>query len=211
MTRLESQTLIENRLGQRTGLGTRIQGELRSAQRFFERRSFLPWFLRTSAVFVSSETQMIMPDGFLREVDDEGLFSIIKENKQCFLDKVDYAFIASQDGMTGPGQPKFYTIENDSNQANPVVNFWPPPDQAYVWRMVYNKTEPELLADSSENKWLIHAPDLITAKAGLDISKALRAPEATQLFGSDYIIAQRDLGYADAAQRMAGQAMVMGG
>ena len=211
MTRLEAQTLIENRLGQRTGLGTRIQGELRAAQRHFERKAFLPWFLRSTALFASSDTWFLMPEGFLREVDDEYLLSIVTENGQKGLTKVDYQFIATQEGMTGPGEPRFYTIETDSNQPRPTVNLFPQPDRSFLWRMVYFKQEPELLYDISENNWLIYAPDLITAKAGLDISKALRAPEATQLFGSDMIVATRDLAHADAAQRVAGFSLTMGG
>ncbi|HEX6824738.1 MAG TPA: hypothetical protein VF077_00365 [Nitrospiraceae bacterium] len=203
MTRLEAQTLIEQRLGKRTGLKDDIVGELRAAQRHFERKGFLPWFLRTTAIFPFGEKFMPLPTGFLREVDDEHLFALLKGTEQKGLKKRSYQQIAETPGMGGLGEPRFYTLEFDQNQPTAVANFWPQPDTTYMWRLCYNRTDLELVADNSENRWLTFTPELLVCKAGLEIAKMLRSVEGTQLFMTGLAEAQADMRIAHVAQMAA--------
>jgi hypothetical protein len=216
VTRIEAQSIIEGRLGQRTGLGPRIQSELRLSQSYFEKRPFLSWFLvaRPANTSISTATE-VTQTGFLRELDDEPYVSLrIYEGgvwRIVPLQKETYFTLKKNTDLLSPAQPRFYCITDNSNSVYPLVNYYPPPNKSYVVEYAYYKAEPVLVADETENRWLIHAPELLISHAGLQVAKALRATEAAQLFALSLKEAVQDLNYNSVARGMAAMDISLGG
>ena len=211
MTRLEAQKVIEGRLGGRTGIATQIVSELQQAQRELEGKPFLPWFLRAADTISTDIFTLQIPYGFLRELDDEPLLVIVEEQGVTSLVKKPYSALRAIAELNGLGKPQFYGLISDSNTSFDRAELFPRPEQVYTFNWTYYKADVNLSDDTVENAWLYYAPKLLIARAGLQVAKSLRSPEAVQLFASDLLEATKDYQFATVARDMANAEMTMGG
>ncbi len=181
MTGTAAAAIIANRLGQRTGLDTQILAEMALAQIRLEGGDHLPWFLSyfdTSLVTVAGTKTVALPTGFIRIVDEGGLWLVDSDGKDKYLTKDDYDALRVDDALDETGEPKYYAISGSN------VYLFPTPDGAYPLKAHYYKKDAAPAADV-ENLWLAHAADLLIAETGIPIARFLRDAEAVQLFIHD--------------------------
>jgi len=206
MTRGEAVALISQRLGSRSGLSTEIVAELNFQQQILERAPFLPTFLRKiTAVVATASNPLAVPTGFLREVPDDVALWVTVEGVETPLTKRTYGELLGDEELRGTGQPTRYALV--------ASNFYlfKSPDQAYAYTVVHYGADTILSSDASTNLWLTKAPQLLIARTGLQMAKALRAAEAVLLFAQDLQEAQAQLLHFDIAEEEAGQDAVMEG
>lgn len=181
MTRDEVVTLLGQRFGNRTDLGSRIVTEMQLAQSTkLERHHWLPWFLEGNVsplTVVVGTAEIALPAGFLGEIEDEVLW--IREpgaTTYGTLDRLGKDQIALQSDNV---RPQAYTID----EAN-LVLMPGPPDIAYElkWRAYLADT---VLTANVENKWLKYAPDLMIAVVGQALCHHTQRFDALSVYQQD--------------------------
>lgn len=207
MTRLEAQGIIENRLGQRTGLGSAIVEELKLAQVRHEQAPTLPWFLLASATPVTvADTQTVaVPTGYIRDWDEGGLFYTDSEGEQHEIQKKDYNMLKRDPDFAVTGAPQYYALVGSS------YYLFPTPDAVYNLSTFYYKNAALLAADNTENSWLLYAPEVLLNAAGIQMARFYRDEAAISIFSMDYAEAVRRMEEADVARREAAVRRFIGG
>lgn len=187
MTRDEAVGFIQEQLGFRSDLATRIIANLKFAQQTLEKGPTKPWFLVTEDAYIrtiSGDDRVPVPSDFLQETD-QAVLHYIPDNvsvtdPEVDLKKDDYDtlrtnFKDTTTGSTQTGPPKAYCLMGD------YFRIFPTPDDDYLLRQIYYA--PDTTLDSNiENNWLKHFPLLLAGRAGLLFSTALRDSSATGTF-----------------------------
>ena len=201
MTPNAAATLVQARLGNRSGLDTQFHLELQAAQIEMEQDPTLsPWFLRSYADSVdlspTTSNSILLSASFLRPADGvDNLFyeAATGEWKPLLLlqDKVLYLTAAEQAAANLPtGAPTSAFFE--TQQPSKYLRFDPYPDVNYTIRY-FGYFAAASTSGNVENVWMISAPDLMIAKAGLRIARYLRDPAAVKLWEQDLQEATRRL------------------
>lgn len=184
MLRSELVTLIENRLGSRTGLTARIVAEANLVQSHtLEKGDFLPWFL-INAQYVSTavgDESVEVPSGFLREYDEGGIWVENDDGSWTQLEKDSYDTLAADTDLTEDlGVPTHYAL------AGGDIYLFPAVETAGRIKVLgyYADTLLSAVTDTT-NLWLTHAADLMAALAGRNVAAFLRDGEMLQLFAAE--------------------------
>lgn len=178
MKRDEAVLRIQRNLGFRKDLDAVIIDALQDSQEELEREPFLPWFLReddfTSLATTADVEKVALPAGFLREVEDDGLYYYdTTEATYTSLGKEDIEFLRRV--LPGTGAPQAYWLSKDS------IFIFPTPDAIYTLRLIYYKADTKL-ATNVENAWLKHAFDLVIGVAGQKVAAPIRDANAFNIF-----------------------------
>lgn len=194
MIRNEAVQIVQNRLGQRSGLEGPIAAELQLKQLELEHSPILPWFLvkeKSDLVTVAAQRTLAVPTDFLREHADSNslgsLWLTTKDGNEVQLRKGYYDVLRGDSWLDDNGQPSDYALVGGS------FYFFPCPDDAYPLRLFYYAKDDLLTDQDDTNKWLENAPDLLIAAAGVAIAKFLRDQAAIQLYMQDLAEARQRL------------------
>src|SRR3990167_5468205 len=184
---------IQLYLGFRGDKSAEIITAIQDAQQELEQGTFLPWFLLSDPLSLSTvandeKIALTSVTGFLREDEESSLFyynsTADADERWVELDKLSLRELreAFQDET---GAPEAYALDDTYLRIGPI------PDAVYSLRMSYYKAETVLSTDV-ENQWLKYAHQLMIGKAGQKIALALRDKEAF-----DYFTSQEAMGLAD--------------
>ncbi|HSW65363.1 MAG TPA: hypothetical protein VLH56_18950 [Dissulfurispiraceae bacterium] len=201
-------TIIQDRLGNRTGLATRIINEMQLVQRTeLESGEVLPWFLLRSVALNLAPfgASCAVPDGFIREHDEGGIFGTSTDGQPFRMEKADYATLVQQEWESS-GQPKAYALVGET------IYVFPSPDLNYSLRLVayYQDTLPTAV-DTTETLWMAHAPDAMIAAAGRRLCRYLRDKEMLMIFDVDLKEALRRIIISNTAREQTAFEQIMGG
>jgi hypothetical protein len=164
-------------------IDTLLEDSLDLAQRELEEDPTLyPWFLvEHNATLVTSAgvAYVALPNDFLRWVEDTTVLKLSDSTYSGFeLD--DYnalrlAYAVDEDAMP-----------QGASLVGTRVYFVPTPDAAYTYYYSYYKkaAEPSGLLDSATNEWLTQQPQLLIAKAGVELAQALEHAGGIQYFSA---------------------------
>jgi hypothetical protein len=178
MRRDEAVFLIQSRFGGMEGEEDRIIAELQFAQELYERSVKKPWFLVTTGlrdVTEQGSTSLVGLDPqFLQEYEPGSVWMKPSPTTVKLLQKLSFDI-----GMNrrGTGMPTHYDLIGDQ------LHVFPVPDQTYELIIRYYGKDERLHGDI-ENKFLQYAPDLLIARAGLNIAKYAE-PSMLQVFQMD--------------------------
>jgi hypothetical protein len=171
---------VQLKLGFRSDQATNIVNAFQDNQAKLELRPLLPWYLRTeisSNSTVSGEERVVTPSDFIREDEESALWyfdaSADDEDKWTEIIKDDLSVLRHK--FPGVGTPKAYAIHGD------YFRIFPTPDAVYTLKLAYYQKQ-AVLTSNIENKWLLHASDLMIGMAGKDIATALRDADAVAIF-----------------------------
>ena len=186
MQRIKASARIQRALGFRSDLATPIVEELQDAQRKFEQGiilpsggTYFPWFLTTeiSSIYTTiNEERVAIPDDFIQEVEEDALwyYNSVNDPAWILLNKDDLDFLRNSD--LGTGAPQSYALDAS------YFRIFPTPDAAYQMKMMYIGKDATLDDDTTENKWLKNAPELLMGEAGMVIAAAARDKDAIAIF-----------------------------
>ena len=212
MTRGEAITIIQNRLGQRTGLSTQIAAELQLKQVELEHAEVLPWFLlktSTGLVTVAGTQTVTPPTDFLRESGDSNstgsIWLTTTDGSVEQLIKDYYDVLKGSTWLAATGQPTHYALMGS------LFYLFPKADLAYALTQFYYGADTVLSTDGTTNLWLANAPDLLIAETGVVVAKFLRDQAAIQLFADDLNRARNRMRVENIAREQAAMSLVMGG
>jgi hypothetical protein len=195
MFRDEAVTVVEGRLGQRTGQSALIITEMKAAQAKLEEGELLPWFLKKidTTSYVGSAALDAVPADFIREDEEEEAW--IQVNSVWGPLKRDYYSRLAHDSDlgSGTGTPTHYALYGDT------LYWFKAPDKAYSRKFFYYAQD-AVLSTNIENKWLRRASGLLIADTGLRVAKILREPTYIQLLNEERREAWSSLLKANAAQ-----------
>lgn len=183
MDRDTAVTRIQDGLGFRTDLSSKIVLRLQEAQRKFEKGKTLPWFLKdwNTLTLTISTSSISYPATLIREVEKERFYYIDDDDKIVRLIKkgLEAAQDAYPDTATSPAvAPLVYA----SDDANSRWNFYPAPaDATYtIYALLY--VGGDVLTTNVENVWLLNAPELLIGEAGFRMAQDLRDGDAMTTF-----------------------------
>ncbi len=184
MIRSAVDTIIQSRLGNRTGLTTWIHSEMDLIQtNILERKEPLPWFLLKSATLTTTAlipASIAVPTDFIREHENCGLWLQNSDGTETLLSKDEYEVLNSSDYLADlEGDPVGYSLLGDT------VYFFPKPLTPISAKMFYYAHAVLAVADSSETLWLKNAPDVVIGEVGIQIARFLRDERAVALFDAD--------------------------
>jgi len=210
MTRDEAVTRIQRILAFRTGLTTEIQDAIKDAQVDLEKEHFLPWFLLTDGdtptdiSTVADQRYIDHPTGFIRELDDDGLWYVDSDGASTELEKHESSYLLNTYGVQ-EGAPKAYA------QLLDTFNLYPLPDAVYTVRLhQYYKADTVLSSDVT-NQWLTYAPGLIIAEAGLLMPVSVRPGDITKDLLQRQARGKAELIRSNTAREQENRKIVMGG
>ena len=165
-----------------TALDATIIAALKQAQAEFEGAHSLPWFLRQenqTQALTSGTASYALPTGF---VDIDNTFNptyiVDSASEEAMVTPIAYdegkaLFISSASGV-----PIHYSIRTST------IVFFPTPDDSYTFYWSYYKTA-DTLDTNIENLWLLHAPYVLIANAGLKVATDIRDLEATAIYKAE--------------------------
>jgi len=185
ITRTQAIGLIAARLGNRTGLDEYILTELMMAQDSLEATEPLPWFLIATAslVTMAGVDRVTLPVDFVREYAEAGHeSSLTVEASDGWRPLRKVGVQTLLDLLPASGLPTKYAV------VGRYVRLHPTPDAAYNMSMLYYSRDTRL-SEVEKNAWLTYAPDLLVAKAGLQVARFLRDMNAVALFKEDLAVA----------------------
>lgn len=180
MTRDEAVAIIKRGLGflDSTLHDDNIVAALQQAQALREGGRSLPWFLlqedETFSLVVGQRAYSL-PTGFLKEDIDFNVVSVVTSEGSYPIDPIAYDEAFRLYDLTLEASPEVYSIRNDS------FNVFPLPDVAHSIQWSYYKGA-DLLDTNIENAWLLHAPYVLIADAGLKMAKDLRDLEGAEIY-----------------------------
>jgi hypothetical protein len=163
-----------------TTLNNEIVEALQKSQRLREMGKTLPWFLKEeddSLSFTANDPEIPLPTGFLREIADENLWwDGDSDDDRRELQKIDFAQGKRLYVNTTDTNPVAYALRKSS------LWLFPTPDFSGTCTWSYYKADSLLTADDSENSWLLYAPDLLIADAGVIVAADLEIESAVSKF-----------------------------
>jgi len=189
MNRSAAVDRIKEGLEFRTGTGQDavIVSRLQEAQRHLELGRTLPRFLieESATLTVTAGTgEIALPTGFIREVDDEGFhYFDTLEDEWVYLEKMGFNEARSRFMEVDASRPRAYVLRKAG------VLFYPERDVDYDLTWSYYKAADLLEADSTENVWLLHNPDVLIGYAGWKMAQDLVNAKAAERFERLYNIA----------------------
>jgi hypothetical protein len=184
MTRDEAIEIIKRGLGflNSTIHDTAIVEALKRAQAIREGGLSLPWFLLRedeTVAITPSQQSYALPTGFLKEDIDFNPVSITDaQGNVYYIDPIGYEEAVRLYAGATEGGPEVYSLRGST------INVFPLPDTTYTLTWSYYKTD-DKLDTNIENLWLLHAPYVLVADAGLKMATDLRDLEGTSIYRSE--------------------------
>lgn len=183
MTRDEAVAEMQEILGFRDDLTSTCERALRRAQRIIERGKTLPLFMQAPGgnfVTVAGAQTVVLPTGFLREVDGHPTYNIGSDGTvhQLVKRNVGDAYAAyefDQMPLTVTGRPEVYAL------AKTNIRLYPTPDAAYTFIFPHYRAA-DILNSNIENTWLANVPEYLIGKAGTYVAQTARLPGPLELF-----------------------------
>lgn len=207
MTRDEAVAWVKFHLGRRTDLTTECENALKAAQEELERQEFLPWFLRTEIASTDTtidEERLVVPDDFIREYEEGGLYRLADNDEYVPLEKEPLSVLRSQFSGRSSGAPTFYALDNQ------YFRLFATPGDVYSIKMIYYAHD-DTLTTNVENKWLKYAPWMMIAKAIQIMAPGLRDTAAFNTATKMGLEAKTDVIRAGEARDIEGRRLQMGG
>lgn len=150
-----------------TVMTTYCINELKSAQRRYERGASLPWFLeseRSTGTEDITATKIALPDDFIREIEEHGMWFVASDGTEYPMRKMDYQDMIMRFDSTGT-RCQAYALMGDYFYPRPI----PDVGSTFQIRTLYYKKDVDL-ATNVENEWLKNVPELLIASAGRILS-----------------------------------------
>lgn len=207
MTRGEAVTAIMDRLGNRTGIETKVITELKLSQTKLEHAQELPWFLltrKTDYVTVAGTQTVAVASDFLREFEDVPLYVVDSNGADQALDKDDFDVMHRSGNFLTNGQPTNYDLIGTNFYLFPI------PNVVYTLKSFYYAAATVLSTDI-ENSWLKYMPELLISDAGIQLAKFFRDPGAIQLFKESRAEAYTLMLAENESRKQAARAAYLGG
>lgn len=201
-------SLIKRGLGYRSTGDADIVETMQFVQTTLEHEAVLPWFLISellSIATVTNEQRVLMPTGFLREIEEGALWrhdSSVSPAKWTELKKDDFDFL--QVKQQGAGPPQWYSLMGQ------YFRLYPTPDAVYPLKLVCYLADADL-STNIENLWLKHAPDILIADTGKGLAADLGNKDALKRYGTDSLIAHARLNTETEARMHANRSYAVGG
>lgn len=207
MTLSEMQTMLQYRLGQKSGLEDRIFAELNSAIVRLDRSPELPYFLIADYSETISTQKISLPPAYLRDDDSDGwsVYIVNSSGPDTPLEKDDYDQLESNEDLSGTGKPQFYALRGSHRY------LYPAPDTSYTLRTFYYIESLLTNTPTSACNWSLYGAELLMAEAGRSIARTLRDKEAVQFFTEEVMRLTRDMVAVNVSRDEAGRKPVMGG
>jgi len=168
-----------------------------------EGNAVLPWFLLKTGSVTASAATATAPTGFLREYEEGGLWGTDDDGLPYKIDKDDFAVLNAEEWEAGA--PQQYALVGGT------LYFFPTPDVSRTLTMYGYFADTPLGSSDIENNWLLYAPDLMIAQAGVQIARYLRDPDMVQLFSADVARAWGRIQRTNVANAQAAFAQFIGG
>ncbi len=167
----QATVIIHSRLGMESDLEPWIIAEMQLTQTELEGGAELPWFLKSlmTGNFTAGVTAQDLPQGFIRECDEEGLW--IQDPNDTTADwnrvvKKDFNEL-QEFYQNDTGLPKAFALVGEK------LYLFPQPDLAYTYKW-FVFTEDTKIAANTENNWLKYIPDLLIGKTGERVAMATK-------------------------------------
>lgn len=191
MTRAEAIALIQQTMGFRTDLAVRSGAMIDQAQRYLERNwphRPLPWFMLTERSLTSTkaeEERVEVPDDFVEEFEEDGLWLQLETGGERLLGKYD------ADDLRKSTQERYaygtLTQDTDDSPLNYALTgkyfrLFPKPLDVKQVKLIYYATLPLTVDDEDENDWLKHAPYALIGFGGERLAAAARDKDALGMF-----------------------------
>jgi hypothetical protein len=181
-------------LGNRTDTAMRdkCKTAIQRAQRYLEKNWIsrpLPWFMlseRSDSTTAGDEERVELPDDFVEEYENDGLWVIDDNGGEHLLKKfdadtlrevqqqrTDYGTITGLDPLDIPTQ---YALTGK------YFRLFPAPNRVLSVRMMYYRTLDLPSLGSDENEWLNNAPYAVIGWAGERLATGIRDQTAVQMF-----------------------------
>lgn len=182
---------IQFKLGRRRDLAEDVKDRIDSLQDELELEANLPWFLVEKLTLPMTvlpsgdiENPMEMPEGFIREFEDGGMYvelpSIQDEGKYLEVRKTSTKH-AREWASVSRGMPHCYTFHNNR------IELFPQPDKSYdVILDAYVKDEKGSVAfardgNTATNKWLTYAPQVLIESVVVAMCLDLRDQQGAEM------------------------------
>lgn len=207
MTRDEAVSWVQFHLGNRTDLTTQAQNALIAAQEELERQDFLPWFLRTEVMPLTTtidEERLAIPDDFIREWEEGALYLVDSDGELVEIEKDTLTILRAQFKGAATGQPTDYAMDNA------YFRLFPTPDAAYTLKLIYYAHAAEL-SSNIENAWLKNAPWMVISQAIMVLAPGLRDTAAFNIAEKKFSSAKSDCVKSGEARDIEGRRLQMGG
>jgi len=197
-----------------SSLNTSIITIANVVQERLEQEMILPWFLfvdtniaGTNLATVENEESVALPANFLREVEELDYVLFVQDTDEddpwVPLKKKDYSVIKAR--YTSTGRPKCYDILGDRLYLRGI------PDAAYTLRLLYQASDDDIAAGTTENLWMKYASDWIMAEVGMILtSTVVPMPSLLQQFQGEVIRARTRVMNETVARQEAGYMRDMG-
>jgi len=210
MTRDEILNLLQYRLGDHSEMPARGLAEMPLLQStVLEANSWLPWFLEVDSVGLETVAlirEVVLPTGFLQEMEEGGCLSLTVGTEVRLLTKKDYKAALSLYGTAEKGAPWVYSLGPES------ISLFPIPDQVYALDWKYYGAAPSMAASAGETLWTKHAGDLVLALLGEKLAgKHLQNLQLAGSFKEDAAAAWQRLYHAHLVRASINQARALGG
>ena len=190
-------------------LNSVIVEALQNVQRDLERGKTLPRFLvqeDASLTITANVAYIAHPTGFLREVEDERPWlDASGDDAAIELQKADFNQAKTLWLGSEVTTPRVYAMRK--------ARMWlfPTPTEAGTITWSYYKAADLLDEDADENVWLLNAPDLMVAQAGLLVAADLNDKEALAKFQALAAQYQKTELFKIADDETSGGYVIMGG
>lgn len=192
-----------------TNLNARIVECLQRAQRNLEMGKTFPKFLIEEDATLSGlagNSTIDFPIGFLRIVEEENIWwNGDSSNDRRELQKASLKQLKTLWTGTTQVTPVAYALRKDS------IQIFPTPDVAHTYTWSYYKAADLLDDDGDENVWLLNAPDLLIAEAGLIVAADLQDDAAATKFAAMQSSAQSALFFKIIDDELQDEYVIMGG
>lgn len=198
---------VHKRLGNRTGLDTDIQNEIKLTQETLERGLELPWFLKTNdatLVTVADTATVALPSDYLRDTDENPLWIEDSNGDWNIVLKERFDVLKATNYENNPALPKNYALIRDD------IHLFPTPDAVYSLDLYYFGAD-TTVTSNIENQWLKYAPALIINSVGLEIAEYSRDSGAIAYFTPKVVNAMDMLMRENISRDEAGAKPTMGG
>lgn len=183
-------------------------------QERLEQEPELPWFLQadtnadgTNMTTTATEEIVALPTDFIREVEEYERMLFVQDSSEddpwVPLARDDYSIIKND--VTGSGQPTHYDIIGTNLYLRKI------PDDAYTLRLIYMKSDADIVAGTTENLWMKYASDWIMSETGWIIASTMvPMPQIAQQFQTESIRARQRVMGDTIARMQAGRMEQMG-
>lgn len=212
MTRDEAITRAQRLLAQRAAgdFVTQLQDALKDAQVRLEQAPLLPWFLRGevhSISTVDTEERITLPPGFIREWEEDAVWyfdGAATDVGDVWTPLVKDELEFLRKNLPGVGKPEAYAFDGT------YWRIFPTPDGVYTIKVIFYKQD-VVLVSNTENKWLLHASDVMVGMAGGEVARGIRDLDGIKIFDDMLAAGAARLETHSEALEHAGRRYVMGG